>query len=342
MARLSSPSQSGTPPVLTAVVPCFNEEAALPATAKALAKLFMRLADEGKIDGKSKIIFVDDGSTDGTWPLIDKLAADNPLCGGIKLACNRGHQNALLCGLLNVGGDAVVSIDADLQDDISAIAEMLHAYSAGADIVYGVRAHRNSDTFFKRASAWLYYRFLRSLGVNAILDHADFRLMSRRAVEALRQYGEVNLFLRGIVPQLGFKTRIVSYDRKARTAGKSKYPLPKMLALALEGVTSFSVRPLRWITIGGILLSLISFLFGLWAIGARLTGGTYVPGWASTVIPLYFLGGIQMLSLGIVGEYLGKVYLETKHRPRFTIEETRGVFVQPDTTKRTEGFNGQV
>ncbi len=324
MTHLHSSSPSSAPAILTVVVPCFNEEAVLPVTAEALAGLFSRLMAEAKIDARSKIVFVDDGSTDGTWPLIDKLAAENPLYGGIKLSSNRGHQNALLCGLLNVDGDAIVSIDADLQDDINAIDEMLHAYRAGADIVYGVRAHRNSDTLFKRTSAWLYYRFLRSLGVNAILDHADFRLMSRRAVEALRQYGEVNLFLRGIVPQLGFKSRVVSYDRKVRAAGKSKYPLPKMLALALEGVTSFSIRPLRWITICGILLSLISFFFGLWAIGVRLAGGSYVPGWASTVIPLYFLGGIQMLSLGIVGEYLGKVYLETKRRPRFIIEETVG------------------
>ena len=324
MTNLHSPAQSNTPAILTVIVPCFNEEVVLPVTAEALAGLLSRLVTEAKINAKSKIIFVDDGSTDGTWPQIRTLTENDPLFGGIKLSRNRGHQNALLCGLLNVGGDAIVSIDADLQDDINAIEEMLHAYSAGADIVYGVRAHRKSDTLFKRASAWLYYRFLRSLGVNAVLDHADFRLMSRRAVEALRQYGEVNLFLRGIVPQLGFKTRIVPYDRKVRAAGTSKYPLPKMLALALEGVTSFSIRPLRWITVGGILLSLISFLFGLWAVGVRLAGGTYVPGWASTVIPLYFLGGIQMLSLGIVGEYLGKVYLETKHRPRFIIEQAVG------------------
>lgn len=315
-------SASRTPPDFAIVVPCFNEEEALPDTAAALAQTCEDLRAAGLI-GRGRVIFVDDGSTDDTWDIIAALSKNAPF-GGIRLSGNRGHQNALLCGLMTIRAEATISIDADLQDDTAAMAEMLRAYAQGADIVYGVRARRDSDTWFKRISAGLFYRLLRALGAKTIPQHADYRLMSARAVEALRGFGEVNLYLRGIVPLLGFKTRIVAYDRKAREKGTSKYPLTKMLALALEGVTSFSVRPLRWITVAGIMLSSLSFLAGLWAVGVRLFGGDFVPGWASTVIPLYFLGGLQMLSLGVVGEYLGKVYLETKRRPRFIVAETVG------------------
>lgn len=311
------------PPDFAIVVPCFNEEEVLPDSAAKLTDTLTALRRDGLI-ARGRIIFVDDGSNDGTWTEIERLAMSTPHFGGIRLSCNRGHQNALLCGLFQVRAEAVITIDADLQDDTNAMAEMLRAYACGADIVFGVRARRDTDSWFKRVSAGGYYRFLRALGVKVIPNHADYRLMSSRAIAALHGFSEVNLFLRGIVPLLGFKTRTVVYDRKARTKGVSKYPLSKMLALALEGVTSFSVKPLRWITIAGILLSSLSFLAGLWAIFVRLFGGDFVAGWASTVIPLYFLGGLQMLSLGIVGEYLGKVYLESKQRPRFIVADTIG------------------
>ena len=235
---------------------------------------------------------------------------------------NRGHQNALLAGLLTVKGEAVISVDADLQDDLSAIEEMLDDYAAGHDIVYGVRSSRKTDTFFKSFTATAYYRLLGIMGVEIVYNHADYRLMSRRAIEALKEFGEVNLFLRGIIPQLGFSHTIVYYERAERFAGESKYPLKKMLALAWQGITSFSNVPLQFITHLGLLVSLISFAVTIWAIWVKLFTEVAIPGWASTVLPIYFLGGIQLLCLGIIGEYLAKIYTETKRRPRYVIEKT--------------------
>jgi polyisoprenyl-phosphate glycosyltransferase len=248
------------------------------------------------------------------------LYRKSPLMRGLKLSRNRGHQNALLAGLLSAKGDIVVSIDADLQDDPELIVEMVQANAAGADIVLGVRRSRANDSAFKRLTAELYYRCLRWMQIEITYNHADYRLLSRRAIEALRQYGESNLFLRALVMQLGFKTAIVSYDRAPRFAGRSKYPLHKMIALALEGVTAFSTMPLRLITLAGFIVSFGSFLLGAWALLAAFFSLSVVPGWASTVIPIYLICGVQLICLGIMGEYIGKIYHETKRRPRFTVE----------------------
>lgn len=252
--------------------------------------------------------------------MIESLAARNPQVKGIKLSRNRGHQAALLAGLLTVPGDAVISVDADLQDDLAAISEMVDAHESGIQIVYGVRRSRQSDSRFKRWTAELYYKVLARLGVEIVFNHADYRLLSRRALDALAKYGEANIFLRGLVPQLGFASSTVLYDRHERFAGESKYPLRKMLALAWNSVTSFSAAPLRFITALGFLVSLGSLSITAWAIYTRLFRDTAVPGWASTVLPIYFLGGIQLLSIGMIGEYVAKIYLESKRRPRFEIE----------------------
>ncbi|PZA09410.1 glycosyltransferase [Rhodopseudomonas palustris] len=315
---------SAHPPILSVVVPCFNEEEVLPETARRLDELFHRLIDEGMVDPQSRVYFVDDGSRDLTWSLIGGLHRGNPRFGGIKLSRNRGHQNALLAGLLSVPGDMVLSIDADLQDDLTAIERMLQAAAGGADIVFGVRSDRSSDTFFKRMTAQGYYSLIGKLGVEIVSNHADFRLMSRRAIEALRDYNETNLFLRALIIQLGFATAIVTYERSERFAGTSKYPLRKMLSLAVQGVTSFSIQPLRAITWLGLAVSIVSFLLGIWALLSALTLGSTVSGWASTVIPIYMICGVQMLCLGIIGEYIGKIYIETKRRPRFHIEAALG------------------
>jgi glycosyltransferase involved in cell wall biosynthesis len=310
-------------PAVSIVVPCYNEQEVLPETARRLAKAMNDLTGEGLIANWS-VVFVDDGSDDDTWAIITDLAQISRQFAGIKLTRNVGHQNALLSGLLNTPGDVIISIDADLQDDPAAIREMLVAHRRGADIVYGVRKNRQSDTAFKSLTAKGYYRLLQSMGVNIVFNHADYRLMSRRSIEALREFGEVNLFLRGIIPQLGFNSKVVTYDRHSRLAGKSKYPPHKMLALGLEGITSFSVKPLRLITIMGALLFVFSFLIGSWAIAVRLVGHTYVPGWTSILVATTFIGGMQLLSLGILGEYLGKIYLETKRRPRFIVDKFVG------------------
>lgn len=307
---------------LSIVVPCYNEEAVLPETIQRLTELLQYLIDKGKITSNSCVYYVDDGSRDRTWDLIEALAKTNSTVRGIKLSRNRGHQNALLAGLLTVKGEAVISVDADLQDDLSAIEEMLDYYAAGYDIVYGVRSSRKTDTFFKSFTAKAYYRLLNVIGVEIIYNHADYRLISRRVIHALKEFGEVNLFLRGIIPQLGFSHALVYYDRADRFAGESKYPLKKMLSLAWQGITSFSDLPLRIITGLGLLVSLISFAVTVWAIWIRLFTEEAIPGWASTVLPIYFLGGIQLLCLGIIGEYLAKVYTETKRRPRYIIEKT--------------------
>jgi polyisoprenyl-phosphate glycosyltransferase len=308
------------PPTLSVVIPCYNEEEVLPETADRIAALLHRLIKTRMIGADSHVILVDDGSRDRTWPIIEELHRKSPQMQGLKLSRNRGHQNALLAGLLSATGDIVVSIDADLQDDPELITEMVQANAAGADVVLAVRRSRTTDNAFKRLTAELYYRCLRWMDIEITHNHGDYRLLSRRAIEALRQYGESNLFLRALVMQIGFKAVIVSYDRAPRFAGHSKYPLRKMISLALEGVTAFSTMPLRFITLVGFVVSFVSFLMGAWALLAAFFSLRVVPGWASTVIPIYLICGVQLICLGIMGEYIGKIYHETKRRPRFTIE----------------------
>jgi polyisoprenyl-phosphate glycosyltransferase len=307
---------------LSIIVPCYNEEAVLNETATRLSELVSGLIGRGKLSGSSEIYFIDDGSRDRTWPMIVALAQQQPSIRGIRLSRNHGHQMALLAGLLTVPGDALISIDADLQDDLSAIEAMLDAHAAGAEIVYGVRKGRRADSLFKRVIAERYYALLAVIGVEIVFNHADFRLLGRRAIDALSQFGEVNVFLRGLIPQLGFATASVYYERAERFAGQSKYPARKMLSLAWNGITSFSAVPLRLITGMGFLISLGSLAVAAWAVYVRLFTQAAVPGWASTVVPMYLLGGIQLLSLGIIGEYLAKIYMESKRRPRFIIERT--------------------
>ncbi len=307
--------------MLSIVVPCFNEQEVLPETARRLGVLLGALVAHGQIAASSQVCFVDDGSTDRTWAIVQSLHDTDARFGGLRLSRNRGHQNALLAGLLTAQGDTVITIDADLQDDLDAIRAMLEANRQGADIVYGVRSVRTSDTALKRHTAQMFYRLLRWLGVEVVFDHADFRLMSRRSIEALRSYDESNLFLRALIPKLGFTTHIVTYERHERFAGKSKYPFRKMLALAVEGVTSFSTRPLRIITLLGLLMSALAMALTIWAVAATVVFAATIPGWASTVIPIYVVCGVQLLSLGVIGEYIGKIYLETKRRPRFHISE---------------------
>ena len=302
------------------VVPCFNEEAVLPETSRRLREQLESLRGEGLAAADSAVYFVDDGSSDRTWSLIEQLAGEHRDVHGIKLSRNRGHQNALLAGMFNTEGDVVISVDADLQDDLAAMNAMVRAYNAGSDVVYGVRRKRDTDGAFKRSSALAYYRMLSLLGVDVVNNHADYRLLSRRVIEALREYGESNLFLRGIIPQLGFNSAIVHYDRARRFAGESKYPLRRMIAFALQGVTSFSAAPLRAITLLGMLVALASIGGGTWVLFERIWNAKVVPGWASTVLPIFFLGGVQMLCLGVIGEYVAKIYMETKRRPRYIID----------------------
>lgn len=303
------------------VVPCYNEEAVLPETAKRLLALLERLAALDLVAPGSAVWFVDDGSRDRTWTLVEALAASDPRVHGIKLSHNQGHQHALVAGLFGATGDALVSIDADLQDDVDVIEEMVRKHLDGFEIVYGVRRARTTDTRFKRCTAELYYSLLARMGVEIVHNHADYRLMGRRALDALQGFREVNLFLRGIVPLLGFPTTTAYYDRAERFAGESKYPLRKMLSLALDGITSFSVAPLRMISMLGFLVSVFSIAMVIWVAIGKLFMNSAIPGWASSVIPIYFLGGIQLLSIGVLGEYVAKIYLETKHRPRYVIEK---------------------
>lgn len=306
---------------LAIVVPCFNEEAALPQTVGALLEVLDRLTGAGKISTSSQLCFVDDGSTDRTWTLIEQHAARDPRVHGIKLSRNHGHQKALLAGLMTAKGDAVVSIDADLQDDVAVIERMVDELHAGRHVVLGVRDDRRADSWRKRVFAEAYYHLLRRMGVDVVFNHADFRLLSRRALDTLEEYSEVNLFLRGVIPTIGFPTAIVSYDRKERFAGETKYTLRKMLSLAVEGVTSFSALPLRIIAALGVAIFFGSIALSLWVLGIRFFSDDVVPGWASSVLPMYFLGGVQLLSIGIVGEYVAKIYMETKRRPRFIVEK---------------------
>ena len=311
-----------TAPVIAIVVPCYNEQEVLPETNRRLLALLDRLVAAGRVDAASVVVYVDDGSRDATWALIEAQSRADRRVHGLKLSRNRGHQHALLAGLLNAPGDAVVSIDADLQDDVDAIERMVDEFRTGAEVVYGVRSSRASDSGFKRRTAQAYYRWMRRMGVELVYDHADFRLLGRRAIEALRGYDEVNVFLRGIVPLLGFRQAMVEYQRAERYAGVSKYPLGRMLAFAVEGITSFSVVPLRAITALGFVVSAFSFAMIVYVVYGTLVLKAVVPGWASSVVPIYFLGGIQLLAIGILGEYIAKIYLETKRRPRFTVERT--------------------
>ena len=310
-------------PILALVVPCYNEKEVLPMTAEQLQALMRRLMESDVISKESKVVFVDDGSKDCTWELIENLCKGNPeIFSGIKLSKNRGHQNALLCGLLSAKefADACVSIDADLQDDISVIDEMLKLYCSGCEIVYGVRSKRSRDSFFKRATAHVFYKLIKFLGANIIYDHADFRLMGKNALNALAEYKEVNLFLRGIVPMLGYKTGITYYERKERMAGESKYPLYKMLRFAIEGITSLSTKPIRLITMLGIFIFIISLGMIAYSIFQYFHQATE-PGWSSLICSIWSLCGLLLFSIGVVGEYVGKIYLETKQRPRFIIEK---------------------
>jgi glycosyltransferase involved in cell wall biosynthesis len=306
---------------LSLVIPCYNEQEALPITVPQLEKLMQDLIVRGKIASDSNVWLVDDGSKDGTWPMIEALAARSDLFVGLKLSRNRGHQNALLAGLLSADGDALISIDADLQDDLGVIEKMVDAHAAGYEIVYGVRKARDRDTWFKRWSALRYYGLLSALGVDMIPNHADFRLMGRNAINALGLHTEVNLFLRGIIPQLGYRSTSIYYDRLERVAGESKYPLSKMIRLALDGITSFSPVPLRLIAALGFIVCVFSLAMVFWVLFIRLFTDRALPGWASTTVPIYLLGGVQLLCIGILGEYVAKAYSETKGRPRFLIEK---------------------
>ncbi len=302
-------------------IPCYNEEEVLRDSAAKLAKKYSDMMAAGKISADSKIVFIDDGSKDRTWEIITQLHGENRVFQGIKLSRNRGHQNALLCGLMTLRNkaDAVISIDADLQDDINVFDEMVEKYEAGCDVVYGVRSKRETDTFFKRFTAEAFYKILEKLGAKVIFNHADFRLMSKRALEAFSHYKETNIFLRGMVPLIGYKSDIVTYERSERLAGESKYPLKKMLALAWEGITSLSIQPIRLITWLGLIIFLISLIMIIYSIVRFFIGAT-VSGWASTLCSIWALGGLQLLAIGIIGEYIGKIYLEAKRRPRFIVE----------------------
>ena len=303
------------------VVPCYNEEEVLSETASRLKKKMCFLNENGIIDDESRVMFVDDGSRDKTWEMISSLVEEDKLFSGVKLSKNRGHQNALLAGLMTAKqyADCVISMDADLQDDIDAVDRFVEKYNAGNDIVYGVRSSRKKDTAFKRVTAQGFYKFMKLLGVDIVYNHADYRLMSKRALDALEQYSEVNLFLRGIVPLIGFKWDTVEYERNERFAGKSKYPLKKMLSFAFDGITSFSIRPIRIITSLGFLIFLASLISVIVLLILKLFGST-VQGWTTLMASIWMIGGIQLLSLGVIGEYIGKIYKEVKARPRYIIE----------------------
>ena len=313
-------------PVLSMVVPCYNEEEVLEDTTDQLVTLLKDLIREGLVSNRSFIVFVDDGSKDSTWKIIEEQSLKIPYITGVKLAANAGHQNALLAGLNSVIDrcDCSVSLDADLQDDPTVIRDFVLHYQEGYDVVYGVRNSRETDTIFKRSTAKAFYKLMIKMGVNIVNDHADFRLMSNRALKNLSEFKEVNLFLRGLVPLVGLKSTKVYYKRQERMAGESKYPLKKMLAFSLDGITSFSITPIRLVTLMGITISLLSILAGVYALFSKLFGVT-VSGWTSIILSIWFLGGIQLISLGLIGEYIGKIYKETKHRPKYFIEQKIGL-----------------
>ncbi len=309
-------------PILYIVIPCYNEQEVLPITAPMFLQKINDLYIDGKISEHSRILFVNDGSKDQTWNIITELSQlDEHYCG-ISLSRNRGHQNALLAGLMEAKDkcDISISVDCDGQDDIDAIDKMVDEYLSGSDVVYGVRSDRKTDTAFKRGTAQFFYKLMKAMGVQMVYNHADYRLMSRRALEALSQFKEVNLFLRGMVPMVGYKYSCVEYSRKERMAGKSKYPLKKMLSFAMDGITSLSVKPIRLITAFGFIVAAISLIGIIWSVVTALIGSS-VAGWASTISIICFLGGVQLLSLGVIGEYIGKIYLEVKARPRYIIDK---------------------
>ena len=308
--------------ILYIVIPCYKEQEVLHETAHRLKDKMESLISAGKISPESHVLFVNDGSTDQTWPIICELHKADPLFSGVDLSRNRGHQNALLAGLMTAKdrADMVISMDADLQDDINAVDAMVDKFYSGCDIVYGVRSSRKKDTFFKKFTAEGFYRVMNFLGADTVFNHADYRLMSKRALEGLAQFREVNLFLRGIVPMIGYQTGVVEYERGERFAGESKYPLKKMLAFAMEGITSLSTKPIRYITLLGFLVFLVSILMLIYSV-VRWAGGATVLGWASVICSVWAIGGLILLSLGVIGEYIGKIYLETKARPRFLIRE---------------------
>lgn len=309
-------------PILYVVIPCYNEEEVLPETTKRMKEKLTNLIKNKKISSKSKVMYVNDGSKDKTWEMIKEINKKEPLFTGVTLSRNRGHQNALLGGLMTAKNyaDVVISMDADLQDDINAIDEMIEKYKDGCDIVYGVRSARKTDTFFKRFTAEGFYKFMKVLGVDVVYNHADYRLTSKRVLEEFSNFKEVNLFLRGMFPLVGYKSDVVYYERSERFAGESKYPLKKMLNFAWDGITSFSVKPLRMICTVGFMILFISIAIMLYSIIRKLTGNT-VDGWTFLSISIWFIGGLQMISIGIIGEYIGKMYNETKQRPRFIISE---------------------
>ena len=308
--------------ILYVVVPCYNEQEVLPETSKRLKAKMKALMQNGVISDRSRVIFVNDGSKDATWSIIKKLHEEDNIFGGINLSRNRGHQNALLAGLMTVRdiADVSISMDADLQDDIDAMDEMLEKFHSGCDIVYGVRSKRATDTAFKRITAEAFYKLMNMMGANTVYNHADFRLMSKRALDGLSEFHEVNLFLRGIVPMIGYQTDVVYYERSERFAGESKYPLKKMISFAMEGITSLSNKPIKMITNLGIFVFLMSFVILAYSLIRHFTGAT-ITGWTTIIASIWAIGGLILLSLGVIGEYIGKIYMETKERPRYIIEQ---------------------
>lgn len=314
-------------PVLYVVIPCYNEEAALPATYSAFMDTLLEMVNKGKISDKSRLLYVNDGSNDSTWEIIKEFSMKSKYVTGISQSKNRGHQSTLLAGLMEAKKfcDISISIDCDGQDDIKAMEKMVDEYLNGCDVVYGVRSDRKSDSFFKRETAQLFYKIMKFLGAETVYNHADYRLLSKRVLDELEKFPEVNLFLRGLIPLIGFKCTSVYYERHERKKGKTHYSLSSMVKLAVDGVTSFTIKPIRLITFLGILSSILSFALIIWIFVGYFHGDT-VAGWASTCAIVCFMGGIQLISIGVIGEYIGKIYLETKHRPRFIISEKTGDF----------------
>ena len=308
--------------ILYLVVPCYNEQEVLPETSKRLKEKMESLMERNLISRDSRIMFVNDGSKDRTWSMIEELHEQDPIFAGVKLSRNRGHQNALLGGLMTAKeyADMTISLDADLQDDIDVIDQMVEKYYDGCEIVYGVRSARTTDTFFKRFTAESFYHMISMMGGEIVFNHADYRLMSKRALEEMAKYKEVNLFLRGIVPMIGFKTDVVTYERHERMAGESKYPLKKMLALAIDGITSLSTKPIRFIVFPGLFIFLCSIGMLIYSLVQHFLGHTSI-GWTSLIVSIWAIGGLQLLAIGVIGEYIGKIYLETKARPRYIIEK---------------------
>ena len=309
-------------PILYIVIPCYNEEEVLPVTSGIFRDEIRDLIAKDKISSESRVLFVDDGSKDSTWQIISSLALEDPVFTGIRQSRNRGHQSSVLAGLMEAKdrADIVISIDCDGQDDVTAMEDMVDAYADGCDIVYGIRSSRESDTFFKRSSAQLYYKLLNAMGAEVVYNHADYRLTSSKVLQEFANFKEVNLYLRGMFPLVGFKSTSVYYERRERIAGSSHYSLAKMLGLAFDGITSLSIKPIRMIAVIGAIMSFLSFIGIIWAVVDRFMGNT-VPGWASTVVIIFLTCGLQMLSLGVIGEYIGKIYMESKHRPRYIISE---------------------